>query len=246
METLRKTIAAGSSAAVFWLMAECWTQNIWAILSISLASLIWSYWLIRAFIDVYREKLLRPVAMQAQLSVQKIFKHVTDYFAENSIEFGATWRPATIDQREKRLVYDIRWTEEDTDLFSQYPLLRQQKRYLKVEIFIDRIETASGHSIHWQWSPWVEGSWTDADYVISRVNDDLRNMLGEPIIGKRGQVDYSYLKPPFPLVIVAGLLIGNALYQEYGSGEIWRIYTEPQPHWKQSQGGDVLKYNAHC
>lgn len=72
----------------------------------------WAFWFVHNQVVEAEGNLLNPTPRKYSLTEKQVLALLTDYFAERSTSYGASWRPRTVDQQAGRLVYGISWVEE--------------------------------------------------------------------------------------------------------------------------------------
>lgn len=165
---------------------------------------VWTAWPFFHHAGADRYNVLHPVPKEYSLPVPHAFSKVRDLLADISYNFGDTWHIVTADTQTKRIVANLRFSDEVTktegDARGQlHTRTEREQRHLELEVQMK--ETAKdGSIIQLDFKPTIEGTNIAAcDKVILSVCNGIEAAIG-PGVDRGSPADKRLPPPPWWLI----------------------------------------------
>ena len=172
---------------------------------------VWTAWPFFHHAGADRYNMLHPVPREYSLSVPHAFSKVRDLLADISYNFGDKWHIVTADTQTKRIVANLRFSDEVTKMEGDargqlHTRTERVQRHLELEIQMK--ETAEdGSIIQLDFKPTIEGTEIAAcDKVIVSVCNGIEAAIG-PGIDRGAPADKRLPAPPWWLIALTFLAL---------------------------------------
>jgi hypothetical protein len=171
---------------------------------------LWAAWPLWHFSSVARHKLLHPQPKLHAVNAQVAFSKIRDVLRETIYQYGDQWRVITADVATMRILADLRYVEEETQIEMGHRG-ELQSRTNKVQRCI-RLETqicpqGSKSIVQFDFEPRVEGfHFTACDSIIKEFISSAEASIGTgTLTGSPAETRLS--APPWWLLGLTGLMI---------------------------------------
>lgn len=178
---------------------------------------VWVAWPFFHHAGADRYNVLHPVPKEYSLPVPHAFSKVRDLLADISYNFGDKWHIVTADTQTKRIVANLRFSDEVTKMEGDargqlHTRTERVQRYLELQVQMKETPK-DGTIIRLDFQPTIEGTEIAAcDKVIFSVRNGIESAIG-PGIDRGTPADKRLPAPPWWLISLTAL----ALMSYWGS-----------------------------
>jgi hypothetical protein len=164
---------------------------------------VWAAWPFIHKFRVNRYNFLHPVPKEYKLPVPQAFAKVRDILAESVYNYGDKWQIVTSDSQAKRIVANLRFTDEETkmegDARGQVHTGTERVQRL-LELDVQMKEVSDGTIVQIDFSTKIEGANISAcDSIVTGLCRNIEASMG-PGVERGSAVDTRLPAPPWWLV----------------------------------------------